>query len=107
MEIMTVRNENNNYSISELEYIRQYIESMDKHNQTEILKIIHGDTPNCINENKNGIYINMTELSDETIEKIENLIKYVNIQENEINIVEKTKEDYRNDFFNKENKEGQ
>ena len=99
MEITTVVNENNNFSISELEYIRQHIENMDKYNQVEILKIIYESNQKCINENKNGIHINMTELSNEVIGKLNEYIKYVNKQENEINNVEKKKENYINTYF--------
>lgn len=99
MEITTVVNENNNFSISELEYIRQLIENMDKYNQVEILKIIYESKQKCINENKYGIHINMTELNNEIIGKLNEYIKYVNIQENEINNVEKKKENYINTYF--------
>lgn len=99
MEITTIVNENNNFSISELEYIRQVIENMDKYNQIEILKIIHSSNSTCINENKYGIFINMTELNNEIIGKLNDYIKYVNIQETEINQIEKTKEKYANAFF--------
>ena len=99
MEITTVVNENNNFSISELEYIRQLIENMDKYNQVEILKIIYESNQKCINENKYGIHINMTELSNEIIENLNKYIKYVNIQENEINNIEKKKENYINTYF--------
>lgn len=99
MEITTVVNENNNFSISELEYIRQLIEDMDKYNQVEILKIIYETNQKCINENKYGIHINMTELSNQIIGKLNEYIKYVNIQENEINNIEKKKENYINTYF--------
>ena len=99
MEITTVVNENNNFSISELEYIRQLIENMDKYNQVEILKIIYESNQKCINENKYGIHINMTELNNEIIGKLNQYIKYVNIQENEINNIEKKKENYINTYF--------
>jgi hypothetical protein len=99
MEITTVVNENNNFSISELEYIRQTMESMDKYNQVEILKLIYESNKKCINENKYGIHINMTELSNEIIDKLNEYIKYVNIQEKEINNVEKKKEKYINTYF--------
>lgn len=99
MEITTVVNENNNFSISELEYIRQHVENMNKYNQIEILKLIYESNNKSINENKYGIHINMTELSDQIIEKINKYIKYVNAQENEINNVEKKKEEYINTYF--------
>ena len=99
MEITTVINENNNFSISELEYIRQIIENMNKYNQIEILKIIYDSNPKCINENKYGIHINMTELSNQNISKLNEYIKYVNTQEKEINNIETKKEKYINTYF--------
>jgi hypothetical protein len=99
MEITTVVNENNNFSISELEYIRQLIENMDKYNQVEILKIIYESNKKCINENKYGIHINMTELSTQIINKMNDYIKYVHIQETEISSIEKKKENYMNTYF--------
>lgn len=91
-------NEHNSFSISELEYIRQIIENMDKHNQIQILKLVHETLPNCINENKYGCKINMIELNDELIEKINNYIEYVNYQEKCLKKAEKEKEKYINNL---------
>lgn len=99
IEITTIVNENNTFSISELEYIRQIVENMDKHNQIEILKIIYEQNKKCINENKYGIHINMTELSNDIIIKLNEYMKYVNIQESEINNIEQKKENFINTFF--------
>lgn len=99
IEITTIVNENNTFSISELEYIRQIVENMDKHNQIEILKIIYERNKKCINENKYGIHINMTELSNDIIIKLNEYMKYVNIQESEINNIEQKKENFINTFF--------
>lgn len=99
IEITTIVNENNTFSISELEYIRQIVENMDKHNQIEILKIIYERNKKCINENKYGIHINMTELSNDIIIKLNDYMKYVNIQESEINNIEQKKENFINTFF--------
>jgi|UniRef100_A0A6C0IMT1 hypothetical protein len=99
MEITAIVNGNNDFSISELDFIRKLIENMDKHNQVEILKLIYESNHKCINENKYGIHINMTELSNDIIEKINKNIKYVNIQENEINNIEHKKEKYISTYF--------
>lgn len=99
MEITTVVNENNSYSISELEYIRQIIESMEKYHQIEVLKIIKNSSQKYLNENKYGVHINMTELDNSIVEKLNDYIKYVNIQELNIADIEKQKEDYVNTFF--------
>ena len=72
---------------------------MDKYNQVEILKIIYESNKKCINENKYGIHINMTELSTQIIDKMNDYIKYVHIQETEISSIEKKKENYMNTYF--------
>ena len=102
MEVVTEQ-ENNDYPIGELEQICQTIENMDKYNQIEILKIIHSQNKKCINENKYGIHINMTELSNNILLEINNHIKYVDEQEIEIKNVEKTKDIYISNFFSNNN----
>ena len=53
-----------------LENLKKKIEMLEKHHQIEILKIlIEQDTK--INENKSGIFVNMSTLEKEIIEQIE------------------------------------
>lgn len=52
-----------------------------------------------INENKYGIHINLSELSDEVLNELSNYVKYVNSQESYLNNAEKEKENYKNTFF--------
>jgi hypothetical protein len=40
-EITTTTNEINNFSVSELNYIRESIENMNKFNQVEVLRILN------------------------------------------------------------------
>lgn len=98
--IMTV-NDNNKYTVSELEYMRHLIEGMEKFNQIAILKIVHSTSPDGINENNYGCKINLTELSNDTIEEINNHIKHVTKQEHLLKINENKKDHYINDFFAK------
>lgn len=98
-EIITVKNTNNSFSISEMEYIQTTIEKMDIRNQIEALKIIHSLSENSINENKYGIHINLTELSDNLLSRLNDLIKHTNLREIEFNKAEKKKEIYMNDYF--------
>ncbi len=94
----------NNYSLEDLNSIRDSIEHMSKVNQIEILKILNKN--NCIiNENKYGIHINLTGLSCSIIEELKKFISYVTIQEQTLNQVEKLKENYKNKYFTKDNKE--
>jgi hypothetical protein len=99
MEAIVHKNEINNYSVSELNYLRESIENMSKFNQIEILKILIKHKNVTINENKSGIHVNLSELSKEIIDDLSNFVKYVNTQETTLNAIEKQKEDYRNTYF--------
>jgi len=92
-------------SISELEIIRQKIESLPKFNQVEILRILSKDSTVTLNENKYGTFINLTELPHDIIENLKNYINYVNTQEYHLNFLEKQKEDFKNIYFAKDNKD--
>ena len=53
-----------------LNLIREKIESMPKFNQVEVLRILEQNKNVTLNENKNGIHINLSELSEDIIEKM-------------------------------------
>jgi hypothetical protein len=105
MEALHTQNEMNDYSLSELNYIRETIEHMNKFNQIEILKILNSHNEVTLNENKYGIHINLSELPNEIIHKLNIFIKYVNAQELTINSIEQQKNDYRNTYFSKDIKD--
>lgn len=93
--------ESNNLDFNKLNQLRETIENMSKFNQIEVLRILTNHKDVIINENKYGIHINLTELSQPIIDEIEVYIKYVKAQEIELYNVEKQKEDYKNTFFHK------
>ncbi len=84
--------------IANLETLKKTIETMNKHHQVEVLKIL---TKNLcrINENKSGCYINLSFLPDSTINEIKNYIDYVNAQEESLVTMEYQKEEFKNAFF--------
>ena len=45
MEAVSSTNEINNYTVSELNYIRESIENMNKFNQIEVLRLLKRTTP--------------------------------------------------------------
>ena len=98
-------NEINNYSVSELNYIRETIEHMNKFNQVEILRILSSHNNVTLNENNYGIHINLSELDKDIINELSIYINYVNTQEKTLNLVEKQKEDYKNTYFAKDIKD--
>jgi len=105
MEAVISTNNINNYSISELNYIRETIERMNKFNQIEILRILKKHESVTLNENKYGIHINLSELDKEIVDELNLFIKYVTTQEQTLSSIEQQKEDYRNTYFSKDIKD--
>ena len=93
------------YESNELNSIREKIESMPKFNQVEILRILSKDETVILNENKYGTFINLTELPGAMIDNLKTYIDYVNAQEVNLNFLEKQKEDFKNIYFTKDNKD--
>jgi len=81
-----------------LNYLRENIEKMNKFNQLEVLRILKNRNIH-LNENKNGVLVNLTEVNDENIQELETYVNYVNAQERNLSENEKQKEDIKNTFF--------
>jgi hypothetical protein len=94
-----------NFDFNKINGIRETIENMSKFNQIEVLRLLTKHKNVIINENKYGIHINLSELSDEIIDELLVYIGYVNTQEIELNNIEKQQESYKNIYFVKDNKE--
>ena len=82
----------------ELETIRNKIESMDKNHHIEILKILKKNNVK-LNENKSGVFVNLSFLSKEVVDEMNVYLAYVNEQENILTRVETQKEEFKNNFF--------
>ena len=98
-------NDNNSFSVSELNYIRETIENMNKFNQVEVLRLLSKHKDITLNENKYGVHINLSDLKKENLDEISLYIKYVNTQENSLHKIEKQKEEYKNTYFSKDIKD--
>jgi len=94
-----------NNSIAELNIIREKIESMPKFNQIEILRILSKRKNVTLNENKYGIHINLTEVEPNIINELQIYLNYVNAQELNLNEMEQQKEEFKNIYFTKDNKD--
>jgi len=105
MEATVSTNEINHYSVSELNYLRESIENMNKFNQVEVLRILHKHKDVTLNENKYGTHINLSELKNHVLDGLSLYIKYVNAQESSLNLAEQQKQDYRNTYFVKDIKD--
>ena len=105
MEASIDTSEINEYSVNELNYIRDSIENMNKFNQIEVLRILNKNNNVTLNENKYGVHINLSDLNKEMIDSLKVYINYVNTQEITLNKVEQQKENFKNTYFTKDNKE--
>lgn len=90
----------NNLSVKDLESLCNTVETMDTFHQKEILKIFssHKDKV-TLNENKNGVLVNLTDVPEYIIDEINNYIKHVNKQKEELESDENLKEKLKDDYF--------
>jgi hypothetical protein len=88
-----------NTSAQELEIIKNKIESMSKIHHIKILKIMKNNKNVKVNENKSGVFVNLSFLPNSVINEIVEYIKYIDNQNNDIDFLEKQQEDYKNIFF--------
>uniref|UniRef100_A0A6C0HY01 NET domain-containing protein n=1 Tax=viral metagenome TaxID=1070528 RepID=A0A6C0HY01_9ZZZZ len=88
----------------DLNQLKTKIESITKMHQIEVLKIITSCSNVTVNENKSGVYINLSYMEPTVIEEIEKYLTFVEEQEQILNPAETEKEDIKNTFFS--NKEG-
>lgn len=79
------------------------IEKMEKYHQVELLRMLSTDKTIKINENKSGVFINLSVLPPNILSRIENFIAYVKEQNNTLNNVEHEKKQYKNAYFTDDN----
>ena len=81
--------------VSKLENLKEKIEALSKFQQVEILKILSKNM--CkLNENKSGIFVNMTFLETDVVDEIEKYMSYVEDQSDTFQTVEYQKEEFKN-----------
>ena len=78
--------------------LKDGIETMPIVHQVEILRILHNKQTQ-INENKNGVFVNISKLSDTTLRELEEYMKYVIQQEKQLNEIEEQKQILTKEFF--------
>jgi len=82
----------------DLNKMMRIIESFSKEEHVHILKIIVQKDFNSVSENSNGTFVQMDEVTKETIELIQKYIDYVLLKECDIKMVEETKERLKNNI---------
>lgn len=93
-------NNKKSVNIEELKELRQKIDTVDEIHHYKIFEIIKNNKMNY-SKNKNGVFINMNQMSKETLKDIENYLIYINKQEKTFSDVENIKKEFKRDFFDK------
>ena len=91
--------------MNDLILLKEKIEKLNKFHQIEITRILNNHDNVTLNENKNGIFINLSVIDQNIIEEIKEYLEYVNILQSDFNSIEKQKNLLSNKFFkyNKDN----
>jgi len=89
---------NKDVNIDALKYLRDKIETLTVFHQIEILRILQMNKV-TFSENKNGVFVNLTYVSQDIIKKINDYIVYVDKQELQLNEVEEKKIVLSNQYF--------
>ena len=89
--------------MEELTALRDNIENLEKHQHLQIVRIIQKNNID-FTENRNGIFLNMKDLNIKTMKEITQYLKYIEIQQKQLDTDENIKKTYANNFFN-DNKE--
>ena len=82
-----------------LEDIRDKIENMEVYHHKEILKILNADPEIIINENSNGSFINLNDITSQVKQNLETYINYVDQQMQNLEILESKKTNLEETFF--------
>lgn len=80
--------------LRKLQNIKKIVENYNIEQQEDILNIIREGDDISINENKNGFFINLTNLDNNIITKIEKYMEYIVLQENHLINIESQKKEY-------------
>lgn len=88
----------------ELSKMRDTIEGLNKEQQIQILRLFK-DNKIPINENKNGVFINLTGLSDDILCKLDAHLDHIISQEQLLKTTEDVKKTYKDNYFDKDNKD--
>ena len=93
------------FNVTQILYIRDKIESLNKINHVEVLRILNKYKKVILNENKYGVHINLSELDNNIIKELIEYINYIETQETSLNHDEQQKETIKSIYFTKDIKD--
>ena len=71
-----------------LQLLKELIEELPKYNQVEVLKILNNARDVTINENKNGIFVNLSLIDNKTLQCIRDYVEYIKKQTKTLDEIE-------------------
>ena len=86
------------FFVNNLKTLKDKLESVNIFHQVELLRIFKENNV-CITENKNGIFINLTYVDSNILDKVYKYLNYVNKQEAQLNEIEEEKQKIASSFF--------
>lgn len=82
-----------------LEVIRDRIESMSKPDQIEVLRLLTKTNQVPVSENRYGTHINLSELPDSILEKLQLFISYIDKQRSYLSHAELEQQKCKDTYF--------
>lgn len=82
--------------------LKDKIEQMQKNYHIEIARILIQEHNSSYDENQNGIFINLSNMTPEMHIKIQQFVEYVELQEKQLAIDENEKHELKDNFFKTE-----
>jgi hypothetical protein len=79
--------------------LKERIEALSKHHQIEALRMLTKIPTITMNENNNGIFINLTEQDEIVMQQLEEFLNYVDVQQKHLHKIEDQQEQIEQEFF--------
>lgn len=92
-------------NINVLENMKTRIEQMNKLQHIEVLKILQNNPNIKLNENKSGVYVNLSFLPENTLLKLHEYLDYIQDQESSLQSNETQKLTFKKTFFDEKSVE--
>jgi hypothetical protein len=83
----------------QLNVLKEKIECLTKERHIEILKILNQFPSVVMNENKSGVFINLSTLENESLQSLIDYMKYIDEQEENLKTIEYQKKEFEDNFF--------
>ncbi len=89
-------------NVEDLKDLKDKIELLSKSYQIEIGRLLKKNNI-IINENKNGVFINLSSVEQNIITELKNFLDYANNQELQLKNIEIKQEELKDNYFNNNN----